>query len=95
MITDNLKTKYLVVNRSGNILNVFDEKEDAIKYSAESKDLTKIKEVAIRHKVKEKVTLYGFFNCGHAILNFALSILFVITLNQNWKRGLYSVIIRS
>lgn len=35
-------------------------------------------------RIKEKVVLYGFFNCGNAILNFVLSILFVITLKQNW-----------
>lgn len=46
-------------------------------------------------RIKEKVTLYGFFNCGNAILNFALSILLVITFNQNWMGRVNAMLICS
>ena len=35
-------------------------------------------------RIKEKVASYGFYNCGLAILNFVLSVLFVITFKQGW-----------
>lgn len=35
-------------------------------------------------RIKEKVVSYGIYNCGLAIFNFVLSLLFVITLKQSW-----------
>lgn len=35
-------------------------------------------------RMKEKIRPYGIFNCSHAILNFVLSLLFVVTFNQGW-----------
>ena len=35
-------------------------------------------------RVQEKVVTYGFYNVGNALLNFALSLFFVITLGQGW-----------
>lgn len=35
-------------------------------------------------RVKEKVVTYGFYNVSNALLNFALSLFFVITLGQGW-----------
>lgn len=36
------------------------------------------------YRIKEKIGLYGLFNCGNAILNFIFSLIFVICLDQNW-----------
>lgn len=35
-------------------------------------------------RVQEKVVTYGYYNVGNALLNFALSLFFVITLGQGW-----------
>ena len=36
------------------------------------------------YRVKEKVVNYGIVSCSNALLNFVLSLFFVIQLNQNW-----------
>lgn len=36
------------------------------------------------YRVQEKVITYGYFNVGNALLNFLLSLFFVITLGQGW-----------
>lgn len=35
-------------------------------------------------RIKEKIIGYGIFSCGNALINFVLSIVFVIYLQQNW-----------
>ena len=35
-------------------------------------------------RIQEKVITYGYYNIGFAVLNFVLSLLFVITLKQGW-----------
>lgn len=35
-------------------------------------------------RVQEKVVTYGYYNVGNALLNFGLSLFFVITLGQGW-----------
>lgn len=35
-------------------------------------------------RVREKIGLFGVFSCGNAILNFVLSLVFVIELQQSW-----------
>lgn len=35
-------------------------------------------------RIKEKVANYGIYNCSNAILNFGLSLFFVISLEQSW-----------
>ena len=35
-------------------------------------------------RLREKIVPYGIFNCSHAVVNFILSLLFVVTLKQGW-----------
>ncbi len=36
-------------------------------------------------RVQEKIKLYGLFSCSNAIINFVLTVLLVVTLNQGWE----------
>lgn len=36
-------------------------------------------------RIKERIMRYGCFSCGYAMLNFVLSLLFVVVMGQNWQ----------
>ncbi len=44
-------------------------------------------------RVEEKVSKYGWFSCTYALLNFILTLLFVVSLKQDWEGRIYSYIV--
>lgn len=45
------------------------------------------------YRVSEKIVNYGLLSCGFVILNFVLSLVFVITLDKNWQGRIYAELI--
>lgn len=53
--TEWVKIKYYIYDRdSGTVLGIFDTKEEAMDFSARSKQITKMKELVIYHRKKDE-----------------------------------------